>query len=517
MASNLPQFHDHSRHWIAIVGIGAGGARVFEDFLSQIELNKFLVTEIGFVLFESQPRSEWGRGIAWGSNQSDLFLANMRLDKLGLPSWIEDEIKRRLGVEGDWDHSKLPDDVQFISRAVVGEFFHDNLNRLCTKARQLGVPVLEVGKRVTDLSRLGRYLVLHEEDKQHAVDHVVLAVGNVPKRLYPELEGRPGFFKNPWRWQDYEQEVRGKDVGILGLGPTAVDSMLLCDQNGAKHIYAASRNDRMQYPRPKNENHVLQTMSVSTLTSFIQQRRAAGKEFDYSALETMLSLEFDKAGACQGLEKAKDHLDLDHLRMLQYGSADAVDVQPWFSVMKALDDVTPLIWYNLSDQAKAAYQKELQNIHTNLSYGMAINQADRLIKLFRARRLTIGTLRKDQPVYTKDDKLAMNINGREVVVDVLVNCTGIGSEPEDIRSALVQRLIDLKIAQPLRPYGGFIVDFETGQTLEATTKLPTAKVYSLAGSFTRGTHLLTNCLGQLFASCKRTSSHILRQISDRQY
>lgn len=78
------------------------------------------------MLIDERDKSEFGRGVAWGSAQSELFLANMRLHTLGLKGGLIEKIKRRAGISESRKDEDLPDDFLFQQRRNIGEVLHED-------------------------------------------------------------------------------------------------------------------------------------------------------------------------------------------------------------------------------------------------------------------------------------------------------------------------------------------------------------------------------------------------------
>jgi hypothetical protein len=307
-------------------------------------------------------------------------------------------------------------------------------------------------------------------------------------------------------------------VGVAGLGPTAVDAILFANQKGAKSIVAASRSGRMQYPRPKNDPNspfTLRYLSEACLREQIELKKAGGERgLSYDELMMLIRMEFSEAKACDQLKEVRQIWSEQPAReMLILGKKDADKVQLWYSIMKAVDVDTPFIWNSLNTQAREKYKSSLQTEHQSLSFGMAYKHANTLVSLLDdKKKLFVGKC-GDEPQATSQGTFLWNVGGKTHEVDVLINCTGIGSKPDDFDIEIVKNLMKRGWLVP-HPDGGFYVDFNSGQIFknaEGSERL--GEIYVLVGSLTRGTHLLTNCLGQLFASCERTAQHISERIA----
>ena len=516
--NSVPEYRDPSRFWISIIGMGAGGARLFKEFIDQIELNTFLADQIGFILIDEDPLEQWGRGIAWGSNQSDLFSANMRFDRLSLPQGVEDSIRVKLGIDGPWDHTIIPENIQFVSRRMIGDALHEEFIKHLKTADRLGIPVHNVHQKCNGISRYGKVYVNSTDTEQLCSDFVVLCLGNFPKRLFSEFHGRIDFAHNPWHFESYRDKLKGMRVGIIGLGPTAVDCIVLAGAQGAKEIVAVSRNARMQHPRPKNTPYTLRAMPLGTIQTSIEQRRLAGKSFSLKELMMWLELEFNlepTGRACEGWNRVLARIKQpDYRKMLTEGIVEAINEEAWYSILKAMDELIPTLWDALSEEGRQEFRETLEVDHACLSYGMALQQAKRVSSLIEDKVLSIGKMRQKDPIIAQDAGFQMHYNSKVSDVDILINCTGIGSSIVDLESSeIVASLIKNNMAAYHRD-GGLQVDFNTGQLFMSDRgDSKRDRIFSLAGSLTRGTHLLTNCLGQLASSCERTSNYILKSIS----
>ena len=237
----------------------------------------------------------------------------------------------------------------------------------------------------------------------------------------------------------------------------------------------------------------------------------------YEQLYTLLTLEFQRAEACEEWKKARNNSrNLPPREALLQGMVDAPKESRWYSVLKALDPITPSIWNAMRPECRKQYMEELRSDHVNLSFGMAAGHANTLEKMFQDKQLEIrGGFRNVEP---KDDKFVVTHTEKGGAVashefDVIVNCTGIGSDITKSNSPLINSLRERGWLTP-HPDGGACVDFETGQLLNEHGK-PVGQMFSLVGSLTYGTHLLTHCIWQVWQSSERTAQRIVRMLAER--
>lgn len=521
--ANAPALSDPYRCWVAVIGMGASGSNFFATALNRV-ITHGLSGDVGFILADARPVSEFGRGIAWSSSQFEGFRANMRLHTIGFKQPLLDRICKAAGLEGLDDPKRLPEDFLFHQRTMIGDCLHQEFQEARTLAEKNGIPLHIESASVQDISRYHRGYSVHYTPEgrrplQRFADVVVLALGNVPNHpLNDALRGCDNYIYNPWDWDNYKSIQPNSKVAVIGLGPTAIDAILMLADRGVKSIVAYSRTGRMQYPRPHNVPHNLSMVSQAQLESFLEIKKNRGKPgLEYEELYTLLTYEFGSAGACPEWTKARDQsINLSPCDALLKGMVQASKDSKWYSILKALDPITPFIWNAMTEKCRKQYMEELRADHTNLSFGMASGHANRLVNLFQNKQLDVrGGIKQIEHkggsfIVTNADK-AGSINSDEF--DVIVNCTGIGSDLRNSNSPLINSLRDKGWLVP-HPDGGARVDFDSGQLLDGNGARR-GEIYSLVGSLTYGTHLLTHCLWQVWQSGERTAQSILGMLALR--
>lgn len=520
IANDSPEIRDPYRHWIAVIGMGAAGASLFSALLDRIIAND-MAEKVGFLLIDERPTSEFGRGIAWSSAQHQAFRANMRMHTISFKQRTLERIAKAAEITGFNTYDELTDEQMYQQRIRIGDALHEDFKEDLSRAEGLGIPAVTMSTTVTDLHRRGIGFCLSSPN-QHPqfANSVVLALGNVPNYPMNNLRGCNNYLHNPWNWEQYSLIPTGLRVAVIGLGPTAVDAIILLTNKRPRKLVAYSRTGRLQYPRPHNSEHVLTDLSEKFLTDLVETRRLQGHDgIPFDMLHGFLTAEFMRADACAEWQRDLNNSQKAPRDALYAGLQDANKDSKWYSVLKALDAVTPLIWNSLDDRGRRRYMDELRRDHTIMSYGMASVQARRILGYMENNKLEIrgGAHAVKYDAVSKTFKIDLfdKVDVKRLInsdeFDIVVNCTGIGSDVANSNSPLIQSLLVKEWIVP-HPHGGICVDFDTGHILNSGQKR-VGEFYSLVGSLTFGTHLLTNCLWQVWQSSDRTAQAITRSLA----
>jgi uncharacterized NAD(P)/FAD-binding protein YdhS len=401
----------------------------------------------------------------------------------------------------------------FRKRKEIGRFLHQDFNNKKNDADQKEIQFLHVRAACIAIYEYGTgYLVETDTGVRHFAHDIVLALGNSLPSSYHELRGHPNYLANPWSWQEYGKINKSYHVGVIGLGPTAIDTILLLNQYGINRITSYSRDGMIQAPRPRSNPYNPKFMRAEYIAELY-------KEFGltFSQVRQLIHHEFEHAGVpCSDLREAlKNAKSRNALTTLHDGLAHCEEDSKWFAVLKSFDDVTPLIWSLLPESDKDKYLSEWRKQHMVVSYGMASVQARRISELLFERVLTIqsGVTAVDPEGNRFVVSYKQNNSMKKDNVDYVVNCSGIGTNILVSENPLVRFLVENKFLVS-HPRGGAYVDFDSGQILN-DERLPQGQVYSLVGSLTYGTHLLTHCLGEVMKSATRTAQAIHRGLNAR--
>ena len=222
---------------IAIIGGGAGGSLVAIQLLLRAK------SPLRIVLVERS--KEVGPGVAY-STPDPRHLLNVPAGRMGLFPDRPDDFVRWL--EDRPPHTPVPSQGPgaFVSRRLFGEYVTQTLER-ARKAAHSGVELEIVEDEAVDIEEAqGASTVFLEKGKPIAVEHVVLALGNLPGeypiqkplRFYHGLR----YVHVPWKAGSLDSIGPKEDILIVGAGLTAVDIIVHLD--GAGHrgkIHALSR------------------------------------------------------------------------------------------------------------------------------------------------------------------------------------------------------------------------------------------------------------------------------------
>ena len=177
-----------------------------------------------------------------------------------LPSHFVDWLRNRADF-AEIPTADLPD--RFVPRRVYGDYLQD---LLFWQAHPLAGPgrieIRFVDDEVLDVAPAGRgaHLVLKGGAPVQA-DRVVLATGNlVPHDLVPPgpIHDHPAYCANPWRaWYEKLPDAY-EDVLLVGTGLTMIDAFLTLHAAGRRgKIYALSRNGLLPLPHFKGTDYPL--------------------------------------------------------------------------------------------------------------------------------------------------------------------------------------------------------------------------------------------------------------------
>jgi uncharacterized NAD(P)/FAD-binding protein YdhS len=141
-----------------------------------------------------------------------------------LVDWLHEQAREALEtLEVDPDGI---DERTFYPRVVLGEYFQDQIGKLLTRARAIGVGItIRTRCRVIDVRNEDAGMILKvrplkgETFEEH-FDHVVLATGH---QWPASPEVRPGYFSSPWPASALAK-IPACEVGIRGTSLTAIDA-----------------------------------------------------------------------------------------------------------------------------------------------------------------------------------------------------------------------------------------------------------------------------------------------------
>ncbi len=396
---------------VAIIGGGFCGtltavnlARLCTDTLRVSLVNKHFPT---------------GRGIAYGTPRPEHLLNVVARNMSAfpdLPSHFVDWLRNR----ADFAEIPLADlSEQFVPRRVYGDYLQD---LLFWQARPLAGPgrvqIDTIEDEVVDVVPSGRgtRLVLLRGDTLTA-DKVVLATGNLaPHDLIAGslVHEHPAYCSNPWRgWYDKLPDPK-EDILLIGTGLTMIDVFLTLRAVGwAGTIYAVSRNGLLPLPHFKGSDY---------------------PAFPPDDVESL------------GLHRLATLIEEHCARLRADGLNPAV-------VVDKLRPFAQRIWRNFSVAERLEFSRRFRTRWNVVRHRVPPAVAAQLEASQQDKSLCIlkGSLEK---VRDAGERIGVTIdtgNGlppRELVVGLLVNCTGPRESMNDAPSTLFKNLYERGLIRP---------------------------------------------------------------------
>ena len=488
-----------------VVGAGFAGYRFIAESVRLTELQG-LTDSVRYVVIDRRPIEQYGRGVAWAGTQSEALRANMNSATIVLGT---DQNNALLTSIEKLQADKNPISTLYQSRKEIGDRIHRDFLRVIKKVAELGVEFHPVEARVASISKKGiGYSVQTNDGRDIFADTIVLAPGHFPSQNFPHLCDCDGFIENAWDWERLKTIPIGKSIGLLGMGPTAVDAALVLSENGHLEINALSRTGLMQYPRPRHSTASLSVISEDLLRSIA----SAFGGLTVDKLIALAAAEFHQCpGSWEKIQQAYIASSKPPAQSLRHGYARSDDVEDWFSVLIALERLVPLVWSLLRDGQRKKFAKLYRSV-SNLAYGMAPPQALRVLEMLDEGRLRTRGGLQDVRFEDAGSRFLVEFTTAEKgkryeeSFDILIDCSGLGRDLSKAPWLFVEPMIRNGLLCPAE-YGGAHVDFKSGQVTDEAGRA-IAEIYCLAGSLTIGSHFVTNGLSKVARTAHQSAMHI---------
>jgi hypothetical protein len=276
---------------IAIVGGGPNGmyflngvqalAADFPDLEFAVSIfDKFGNFGSGWAHSPKQPRTSMLNRIvgqlAYAPDKSNGWQhAQAKAAAITFTQWCQ----RKFEETGNTRYKKSPD--EFPTRELYGESLAEVFDNLVAELAAIGIPVKTIVKEVSGLRKLadGRYRVeADDEELSDAFDFVMLATGHQESsdhfKMSRELGAVSEYYNYAYPLFDIPDWKR-KRIGVIGMGLTAIDTMLYYTENKggtffreegrlryapsgneASKLFALSRSGYFTYSRPHNDKEV---------------------------------------------------------------------------------------------------------------------------------------------------------------------------------------------------------------------------------------------------------------------
>jgi len=490
---------------IVVVGAGFAGYRFIAESVRLTELQG-LTDAVRYVVIDRRPIEQYGRGVAWTGTQSEALRANMNSATIVLGT---DQNNALLTSIEKLQADRNPISTLYQSRKEIGDRIHQDFLRVVQRFADLEIEFHPIEARVASIDKQGiGYAVETNDGSEIFADIVVLATGHFPSQNFPDLIDCDGFIESAWDWERLQSIPVGKRVGLLGMGPTAVDAALVLSEHGHKEVHALSRTGLMQYPRPRHSSATLSVISEDLLRSLAD----AFGGLTVDMLIALAAAEFNKyPGSWGRIQQAFIDSSKPPVQSLRRGYARSDDIEDWFSVLIALERLVPLVWSLLRESHRKKFAKLFRSV-SNLAYGMAPPQALRVLEMLDEGRLTTrGGLRNVRFDETNSCFLAEFATVKKSKLDVerfdvVIDCSGLGRDLSRAPWLFVEPMIQNGLLYPAE-YGGAHVDFRSGQVTDKAGRA-IAEIYCLAGSLTIGSHFVTNGLSKVARTAHQSAMKI---------
>ena len=224
-----------------------------------------------------------GRGVAYSTSHTG-HLLNVRAANMGawadavedFTRWIEsEEGKYQCAARGI---AQRPGKGDFAPRVLYGDYLESIWRSAQNEARDKSIAVKLVPATATRVTSGEALAVMTDRGDAIEVDRVILATGNAVKPIFTQLTPEV-VVQNPWQLNEAMVRALLGPVALIGLGLTAVDTILSLRAYGYQGmIYAISRNGL--FPRAHEEGLKPYTLdkealfacrSASTLMHFIRK------------------------------------------------------------------------------------------------------------------------------------------------------------------------------------------------------------------------------------------------------
>ena len=209
---------------IAIIGTGP----------TAIYTAKYLVAKgepMAVTMFETQ--AEAGKGTPYSQDwNSEAMLSNIASIEIppvteSLVEWLDSKDDYQLAVIG-MVREEI-DERAFYPRVVLGEYFHEQLDKLKFQAAERNIRfVINANNHVEDVDLVDDGVQLKVRDNvdgkfsKQIFSHAIMATGHVWSK---DSEIRPGYFSSPWPVSELGK-IGQCSVGILGTSLSAIDAMV---------------------------------------------------------------------------------------------------------------------------------------------------------------------------------------------------------------------------------------------------------------------------------------------------
>lgn len=501
---------------IAIIGGGASGVSVFSEMIRQLVSQPYQKIEID--LYEKNDR--FGTGIAYETN-IDAHILNMPANTMSAIAekpqdffeWVRKNKEKTLSSFFN-GNSKATD---FLPREVFGLYLKNLFEKTFHKAKSNGITVNRIQSEITDIDRLSKTLLKLKSDKStKSYNTVFMCLGNPPSDLYTHLKSAPGYLHQPWPSQIVEDGIpKQEPVFVIGSSLSALDTFITLKESGhTSSVTFISRHGMLPAVRVLSEPYELKYLSEENLKKLTNNGKYP---LTFKNTASLMELEFRNAGIKKSQLLPLDRLNLnDPTAILKTDIENAKNNQNrYFSVLKAIDDVSGSIWSSMRIEARQLFDSHYKTIWNAIDYPMPMQNAKKLLSALEDKSLNIqsGLENIEYDFFKKNFSITCrNPRTNDIKTfktNFVINATGRGLNINKMQLPLIKNALRKGFITP-HVLGGIDVDFQTGKTRNSYGNF-SENLY-VVGALTRGVHFYTNSMQENAKAGKKAVDDMITKL-----
>ena len=489
---------------IGIVGGGPGGVSFLMQFIEEIKKNP-LTSSVEVSVFEKT--SDIGPGLPYVFNDKSYIL--------NLPKNSMEPIFGNAGNFTKWlskEFSSL-DHAEFPPRYYFGRYLNYLANETQKQAESLGVAVkFKTNCEVKDLQpfKQGKFQLKLSDESAQVFDYIVLATGHMPSTAYYHLNGKTGYYHNPWDQNSYKNITTESNIGIIGTRLTAIDIAAKFHQLGHRgKLMMASRSGLLPTVLAKViPPYPLRYLTLDTFTHLTKAGLIPLK------LDDLEELFWKELSAAEGkpINSAVLTNPYKNMTSLQWMTKEISEAEagprPWQQVLFSLYPIVSEIWRMMAEPDQKRFLEDYYSLFMSYLAAFPLENAKLIQYLLQKEQLEV--YEGLQTIQYANDQFIMQTANKEIMVAKLFNATGPGYNPAMV--PLYHNMLEhgFAIAHPL---GGLEIDYSTLQVLnEDVTKKQNIFVM---GELTRGKCLATTDMTRVAFQANRIAYFVSQDIQQK--
>lgn len=479
---------------LAIVGGGSVAVSFLAQLIEQLRFSSRTHHVSSILLFE--PAKTVGAGDAYASdlntNLLNIPVRNMSAyaeNKAHFSEWLRNLPPSTLE---EFQVTNWNDD-SFLPRPLFGKYLEEVFHNVLRTADDFGITIRHIRARVDAVrQQLPSGWRISTAEQEYPANFVVLCNGNMPSATFPELNGLPNFFRNPYPVRQLVESIgRHEAVAVIGTSLSAVDAVVALKEAGHHApLIAVSRNGRLPSVRSvKNRRNLQRRLDAPQL------RALATASGGTLTLEQVVGLLLEQLGSMGQAADLRDILGEEGSAAEQLDReviASSAHERLWQVVASATNDVVDVIWNLLDDAERHRFRRDWRSLWMARRATFPMENAVKLQRYLRTGNFEIRpgfhscVYDEDAGVY----RLCLRSGGRHDVLSVrhVIDATSFSLDVSTSEDPLIRQLLDSGTACA-DPHGGIALDYDTGCLLDARGQVQ--KTISLLGSLAVGTYFWT--------------------------